>query len=225
MGMIVNPSRFAGAGALSDPHWANVVLLLHMDGADGSTTITDARGHTVTAKNGAQLSTSNPKFGTACASFGGTGYLEVTSDPDFALGAGDFTIEFFVNPTVLSSDHGLISIGVWSTGLMTQFVSNLALDCYIQGTNHTASYSGTTGAWQHIAFVRSGNTLYLFADGAVLGTRSVAGKTIAQNRVTIGARDGGGDRLTGSIDEVRITKGVARYTSNFTVPSAPFPEG
>ena len=66
-GFIMNPFRFGGAPAPTDPDYANVSLLLHMDGTDGSTTFTDNSpiGHTVTAVSNAQINTARDKFGGA----------------------------------------------------------------------------------------------------------------------------------------------------------------
>jgi Insecticide toxin TcdB middle/N-terminal region/FG-GAP-like repeat/Salmonella virulence plasmid 65kDa B protein len=87
-----------------DPYWSSVVLLTHMDGADGSTSFTDSSslGNAVTALGDAQIDTAQSKFGGASALFDGNGdYLTVASSPAFDLWAGDATIEFFARfPTI-----------------------------------------------------------------------------------------------------------------------------
>ena len=97
MMMLINPYRFA----VVDPHWSNVVALLHLDGANGSATFTDQKGHTFTAGGSATLSTAQQKFGSASLVLNGsTQYITSATSADWEMGSGDFTIEMWVRPAI-----------------------------------------------------------------------------------------------------------------------------
>lgn len=92
--------------AVRDPHFANVVSLLHFEGSNGSTTFTDVKGKIWTAAGNAQISTTSksgnfaevppypPIMGTANLALDGAGdFISTPDSPDFALGSGPFTVE------------------------------------------------------------------------------------------------------------------------------------
>lgn len=212
-----------------DPYWSNVVLLMHMNGADASTTFTDATGrHTFTANGNAQVDTADYKFGGASALFDGSGdYLQTTYDSDFDLTGGDYTIELFVKFISLSSTHDVFS--VWDNasgfrGFRIEY-SGGNLYWYINSTAYLSS-AVTTGTWYHLAFVKSGSTIYKYVNGVGASTTSPTFTAPASSIVVVGA---GGIPTPGYysncwIDELRCTKGVARYTSDFTVPTEAYPD-
>lgn len=222
----------------NDPYWNSVVLAMHMDGADASTTFVDEKGHAVTVSGGAKLSTTSPARGTACAVFDGTGdYLSFGDTADHELGGGSFTIEFWLKTTQtlayacpIGRDTGTFPAGAWSILL------NGPGSGYIQFWN--ASYSTSAaqlspasnpaindGAWHHVAIVRNGSAMALYKDGTSIATATWTG-SIADLAagVNIGRDQGYSRDFNGSIDDLRITKGVARYTANFTPPTDPFPD-
>lgn len=84
----------------------------------------------------------------------------------------------------------------------------------------------TANQWQHLAFCRSGSSTRMFVNGVQIGSTATFSGTFRMDVIgkffVVGV-EGGAD-FNGYIDEVRITKGVARYTSNFTPPSAAFPD-
>ena len=133
-----------------DEYFGSVSLLLHMDGSNGSTSFTDSssNGFTITASGDAQITTTDPKFGTGCLTLDGTGdYLSTPADAAFAFGTNDFTVECWVYVNSGNSNNGLFTFGGTNTGL--------AVAIY-QG-NWTLSFAGssggtvgavTTGAWQ-----------------------------------------------------------------------------
>lgn len=83
----------------------------------------------------------------------------------------------------------------------------------------------TASVWHHIAAVMSAGTLRVYVDGVGGSPTAVSNPLISNaSPVTIGASANGQYPFAGFIDEVRITKGVARYTSDFTPPDAPFPD-
>ena len=231
-----------------DPQFGSVSLLLHGNGTNGSTTITDnsPSPKTVTAVGNAQISTAQSKFGGASIAFDGTGdYLTVpsTGTPgDF--GTGNFTVELWhylvsrLNTTpCLISNYSSFAAG--SFALFAGHASSVILG-FPNGTNQYQlalngsgfpSINSTAtiayGVWVHIAVVRSGSTITLYVNGAASGTvTNTANLTGTTGSLWIGtAADSlATGAINGYIDDLRITKGVARYTGNFSVPTAPFPD-
>jgi hypothetical protein len=217
----------AATGASGDPNFANVSLLLHMDGSNGSTTFTDSsnNGHTITVFGNTQISTAQSKFGGASALFDGTGdYLRPPATSTLAFGTGDFTIEFWVR-------------WVNVTGAQAPFSYGNTIISLIKNASHTATFiinnvssSGTTvlstGAWYHMAMCRAGGSFRFFLNGTQEGSTLSNTTNFTSNQPFIGRRSDNSFPyyLNGYIDDLRITKGVARYTSNFTIPSEAFPD-
>jgi hypothetical protein len=205
-----------------DPEWANVSLLLRMDGSNGATTFTDLsnNAHTITVGGNAQVSTTGPKFGTGSLLLDGNGdYLQTPAHSSFAFGTGDFTVECWVYPSVINDNDGLFTIGN-------------QLHASIYSSNWTAGTAGssgdtygaaTAGSWQHFAITRSGTTLRLFIDGTQLSSASNSAN-LTSDQLFIGYYFSSSFGWDGKIDEFRVTKGVARYTANFTAPTAAFPD-
>ncbi len=220
-----------------DPHYANVSLLLHCDGADGSTTFTDngPGAKTVSATGGANVKTSSAKFGTGGCLLDVTGdYLSVPASSDFAFGTGDFTVEFWIK----TSDSGeSVIVDQFSSGSTFSSwqlnVKSGVLSWYRRLAGGASSYllSGSTtvsdNAWHHIAVNRASNTLRFFVDGVADGSVTDAAD-YATSVVNLGigaqvySRNSAYD-LAASLDDIRVTKGVARYTGNFTPPTEAFP--
>ena len=214
-----------------DPYWDNVVLLLHGDGADGSTDIVDSSqsGHAITVNGSAQISTAQSKFGGASAYFGGTGdYLDAGASTDFNFGTDDFTIEMFFYRASASGRMDLcgrylnlstgfgISTSVYSAGDVLFYFGTNALCISLGGL-------WTVGVFNHIAAAKSGQTLRMFINGALAASATTTLSISGGNSLKIGAAGNATQLFLGYIDELRITKGVARYTADFTPPTAPFP--
>jgi hypothetical protein len=220
-----------------DPYFSDVSLLLHMDGSNGSTTFTDSSSSAVTftANGDAQISTTQNKFGGASGYFDGTGdSISTTTMTPFQFGTGDFTVECWVYITSVGTYSGIIDTRATSS------FDNLAFGVYdVSGTlrlDHVSNNSGArlTGTstsvslntWTHIAWTRSGSTIACFVDG-VKDTTTVtnSGNIDSTGSTAYIGRVLDPVYLTGYIDDLRITKSVARYTANFTAPTAPFPNG
>lgn len=234
------------SSATLDPDWDKVVLLLHGDGSNGGTII-DSSGsnHTITATGTPAIETSFPKWGSGALLFDATsGYLSAGSSTDWQFGGGDFTIEFWLG----SFDWSGVALetpimAVWSTNpgsalawFVTIDINNrLAFYFSIGGTLYFGQFSssGMTGigsSYRHCAIARDGNTLRIFFDGVVEYSGSMIGSIdLATNTELVigGLNYSGAQYLNGYLDDVRITKGKARYTADFSssVPSAPFPDG
>lgn len=240
-GLLLNPFRFGagGGGGPTDPNFANVGLLLHMDGADASTTFTDssASAKTGTALGNAQIDTAVSKFGGASGLFDGTGdAVSFADSADWNFGSGNFTIELFARPSALGVNQYLVSqIGPFTNSLLGFAIAindtNKIVGFIGDGTSSLKGFvAGTTsistGSFRHIAYVRNGDVFTIWLDGNSEGsTTSAFTQFNSSSPLHIGrAGDSPNESFySGWIDEVRITKGVARYTAAFTPPTAAFP--
>jgi hypothetical protein len=240
----LNDVAFLGSlsQAPTDPDFANVSLLLHGDGTNGSTTIVDnsPSPKTVTAVGNAQISTAQSKFGGASIAFNGSNYLTVPSNSAFDFGTGNFTVEAWVRLNSLGSSNGYPGAR-WIVG-WGPVAANLGFDFAIGSTNLILSLNNFAAptinvphnmlinTWYHVAGVRSGIQVFAFIDGAIVGSATISAELTAstnQNGIAVSAAEPVGatsGNWNGNIDELRITKGIARYTANFTPPTAPFPD-
>lgn len=225
----------------SDSSWGEVVLLAGMEGTDGSTTFTDesSHAHTMTAVGNAQIDTSSFAIGTSAALFDGTGdWIELADSDDWAFGTGAFTIELWVRFTGSTSNQHII--GQWSGSTLSGTAAwRLSLNGgsltfgMPSGTAYTfgGAWSPTLGDWYYIAVDRTkgvNDTLRMYAGQAGGSTTLIGSDTINTAQACdnealalhIGKVNGIGT-FTGSIDEVRITKGTARYSgAGYAVPTA-----
>jgi hypothetical protein len=226
---IVTASLAAGTatgGAGGDPYWANVQMLLWMNGTNGSTTFTDSSttGITVTTHGNAQISTAQSKFGGASGLFDGSGdHLSTATLTSISPGTGAFTIEFWVR---------------WAdrTGAQTPFTFVGAFDITKNGSNTLAcgdimttasSLTSTTtfadNQWYHIAVSRGTGAARLYVDGVEESSVSGTNLDLSNQSIYVGRRLSPAFYLNGYIDDLRLTIGVDRYTANFTPPTAQLP--
>lgn len=222
-----------------DPHFSNVTLLLHFDGTNGGTTFTDnSPNNCVITANSVTTNTSTVKYGTASANFSSnSSYLYVSSANSGVanFGTDDFTVEMFVYRTTSARD---IFFDTRQSGQTTGHFtlstpsSGSNLEVVIDGTTYATSTTIPTNQWVHIAATREGSSVRGFIDG-VLGVSATDSTSITDGTNStypplIGATGNPWGFSTannhdGYIDELRVTKGVARYTANFTPPTEPFP--
>ena len=219
-----------------DPHFNSVGLLLHGDGANTSTAISDssASAKSLTSNFGAQISTSQSKFGGSSLYFNGANaYISSPNSADFQFGTGDFTVEFFMYlPLAWASQP-------YSVGIIGQKANDSTPGWVIYANSFTATrmtvrtFSGdfstnstpATNVWQHWALTRSAGVCSWWLNGTLDSSAScTANIEDTSGSLFIGKSQTWGGVLNGFLDEVRVTKGVARYTSNFVPPSEPFPD-
>ncbi len=219
-----------------DPNYSSVSLLLNGNGTNGSTTFTDSSsyGHTVTPAGNAQISTTQSKFGGASMYFDGSGdYLSIPSSNSFNFGSGDFTVEFWIYFNNLSGFKNIINKRSNTSSFQWIWFSTFDNSLVVYITSNGSSWDiasnlnfgiVTTGQWYHIALVRNGTEIACYVNG----TKS-ANTATTSSSINFGSENllVGGDvslyQTNGYIDDLRITKGVARYTSNFTPPTAQLP--
>jgi hypothetical protein len=179
----------------------------------------------LSAFGNAQISTSVKKYGDGSALFDGNGdYLQLPDDSDLVMGSGDFTVEAWHYPTALADDNGNAIIGSNSPGgfqvgwkSSTEFgVANsfVAWEIY--------TYAPPLNQWTHIAVSRQGSTMRMFYNGVLVVSGNINTDYTAASRY-IGGWSGYPAYLAGYIDDLRVTKGIARYTSNFTPPQQQLP--
>lgn len=204
---------------------STVSLLLHMDGANNSTTFTDKSytPKTVTAFGNAKISTAQSKFSGASAVFDGNGdYIEFDRGTDLQFGAGDFTIEGWVNLSSLASYQTIF--GGYDIGLDVQNSTTLVVGYNAIGGGFMTRTVSTisTGTWYHWAMSKTSGTFRLFWNGVQAGASAIAptmNNTVAKWVIGRNATNVATHYLNGYVDEVRVTKGLGRYTADFT-PSA-----
>ncbi len=216
----------------SDADFASVGLLLHGDGTNGSTTITDNGPgiRTVSVVGNAAISTTQSKFGGASIALDGTGdYLTVPWDAAFSIEASDFTVEMWVYRAASGVSHYIMSgrPAAVSNGWEWRInATNFLQFFHTGGSSITGAVAVPSGQWAHVAVVRSGTTLSMYIDGVAAGSGTVtSGTASTATTLKIGCDNTGTTGFNGWIDEIRFTKGVVRYASAFTPPSAAFANG
>lgn len=215
-----------GATPSVNPGAGNCSLLLNF--ANAGIFDNAARNNLITAGS-AQVSSAQVKFGTGSMLFNGTtDYLLSPSSVSASLGSGDFTIEFWINPSSVASESVIVDLrsGAASIGPTVGFAAGGAMYFQASGTSVITGETLAASAWYHVAISKSSNNTKLFVNGVQSGsTYSTAYTPTSPARVCIGARDNGtfGLYFNGYIDDLRITKGVAVYTQNFTPYPQAFP--
>jgi len=189
---------------------------------------------TLTLNGDVKSSTTQSKYLSSSMYFDGTGdYLELSRGQDldiFNLGTSDFTVEMWLFPTDLSNSGTIISfIRANNTSDDNHphiYRAASELRFYTDGTDKISGGTLSLSTWHHVAISRSGNDHKMFLDGSQVGSTYTASNTYTQGRPVVASYNdtlttvGSANLFTGYISDVRITKGLARYTSNFTPPTA-----
>lgn len=234
---MIGPNFFAaasgGGGGGSDPFFSSVKLLMHADGADGGTTFTDSSSTFTLSAQGATLPTTSnlqSKFGGTSARLTANSNtrIEIVSGTNsgFDFAGGDFTIEFWAyRDNAGAGDRHMLD--AWGGRFLFRY-SGSTLQFFAAGVGSpilSASQTWNTGAWRFLTVCRSGSSWGMWFDGTSINTATNASAiSSAASQLYIG-NSASGDGFGGYIDDLRITKGVARYTPgvNFTPPTTAFP--
>ena len=157
-------------------------------------------------------------------------YIYMANNPAFLFGAGDYTVELWIYP--LARIDSFVA-GVWSQlspgkqawGIFTDPDGSIRIVVDPQDTEvNRASTVYFANAWNHIAITRSGTTFRLFVNGKLVNTGALTGWTMqaGTGQLDIGnLHDHGALGMRGYISDVRVVKGAALYSTDFTVPVAP----
>lgn len=227
---------------MADSNFDTVSLLLPLHGANNGTVFTDYSGNCnpITAGGNAKTSTGQYKFYDSSAYFDGTGdYLRIPYKANMSLGSGDFTIEAWVYATAYRSvdgmvcgtyTYGSVDGGTTNSGWLLSVTSDGKLKL---GWGNNGSWvqvaisSGAigTGAWVHVAACRSGSTVRLFINGTEDGSATYSSDiTVAKSYFYVGSYNRSdtpfpaGNTWYGYLQDIRLKKGEALYTSGFTPP-------
>jgi len=194
-------------------------------------------GHTITAYGDAQIDTAQSVFGGASGLFDGTGdYLSVPDSADWNFGTSDFTIDTWIRLNSLPAVGARMTIYsqyVDSNNYVCLFIYNNAgtyqilpevVSVGVVVLSMPRDVSLAVNTWYHIAWVRSGTANYVFLDGVQQGLTDTDTGTFPDlpASVFIGSYDGTLHCLNGWLDEFRVSKDIARWTSNFTPPTAAY---
>jgi len=199
----------------------DLVLLLHCDGVEGSTTFIDSgvSAHTVTATRAA-IDTSIKKFGTGSLNISTAGELTIPDSNDWDFGSGDFTIDLqmhdnnFNNGGIVYQRSSYSSGNGWSLYCLSNF---LTFEVQNAGTIQLTASLSDYVSWLHVAVVRSGDTWSMYING-MLQDSQIKAYTIASQPLPLRIGDG----YSSNYDEIRILKNTAAWTSDFTPPISPY---
>ena len=231
---------FAGSGsgviegtASSNPNFSLVSLQLHFEGSNNSTTFADSSSNNLATSSvvNATISTAQSAFGGSSGRFVSNQYIQYTPQSLLQM-TGDFTIEAQLYPL---SSADMIAASSSADGNTQIFRLNEGgttghLSFYLNGTQvFSPTAAGiTANTWQHVAICRSGSSTRMFVNGTQAGSTNTSWTGSFRIDVIGAFFFSGGiyssERFNGHIDELRVTKGLALYTANFTPPSQPFPD-
>jgi hypothetical protein len=187
-----------------------------------------ANPKTLTISGNTSWNTSVKKFYDGSAFFDGSSFFSISPTNDFAFGTGDFTIESWVYFTATGFKD------IFSTGIYGQNQLSFRKNAFSQliqispGSeqleiyyNQTIIASGGTfqlNRWYHVAVTRQSGIVRLFIDGNVVAVNSSFNGNIQANAPRIGSVSGNGFPMSGYIQDLKVYKGVAKYTDTFIVP-------
>ena len=220
--------RFVWPGAnamqtpvVADPNADLNTLLLNFNGSFVDTSVLN---QSITVQHGSPgITTSIVKYGSGAGDFRKTGTVLIPSGMNF--GTGDFTVECWVywNTAVGAQELGIFQLSTASG--YEQSNANLAL--FVVGTGKYAFYLGSyvptsvdvqTLTWTHIAISRASGTLRFFVNGQNVFQTSNS-YNFNKSQGVIGGYYGSNFNGDAVLDDFRVTRGLARYTANFTPPN------
>ncbi len=220
---------------------ANTVHLFQFNDGHGSQFIRDSSksGHELKMFGGS-ISTNRAKFGASSYVNNGSnvgGILGNWNKPNanFVMGSDDFTVDFWYYPLGAPSDTDILLVlsdwNQWGPSLRHNADGSIGVSLSATGgswdlASNLSIGTPTNNAWNHVAVARSGANVYCFLNGALTRTVAVGASnlfTATSGYYHLGGRtDSGSYSINGNIDEFRIKRGQAAWTSAFTPPTAPY---
>lgn len=222
-----------------DQYLNNVNVFLTMNSVNNATSLTDPIGsHNVSFVGNAKISTDNKKFGSSSLRLDGTNnsYLQIGSNnnpSDIPLNNEDFCIEMMLYLDVVDDGRRILSLGGndSTNGLLIESLNsgdNLnSLRVMMGNTGNNNNVVNLVGRyclvekeWQHIAYVRQDNNVYLYVDGELKAAGHYQGSVSLGNSgsLKLGTDQNGENGMIGNIDDFRVTIGKSRYFNTFKVP-------
>ena len=208
---------------------ANTTLLLNGKSAG----VLDYTGqHALITSGNTRVSTTQEKFGNRSLYFDGSGdYIQAVSmfNP-LGVSTGDFTIEGWLYTATVATGRKTIcatrtSASDTTTGRFSVYANTANLEFFSASANVVFGGTITTNTWTHFAVTRSSGNVRLFLSGTQVGSTTSYTASLPSNlALTVGDNAAGTESWNGYLDELRITKGYARYIANFTVPSSAYPQ-
>lgn len=207
-------------------------LLSHFDGPNSSSYVAET-GQTISCVNQCGVLSNFTKFGAGALYFDGSSdYATVPTSTDWAYGTGAFTVEFWFRMKSLAATNCLYSHGGSNesavTGGVVVVTTGGKIYYYCSGGRITGGTTLVKDTWYHFAMVGNGGadgsrTIKLFINGTQEGSTDTVNYNFAQKTLYFGANeDNVAECMYGWIDEIKISKGIALYNSNFTAPTLPF---
>lgn len=224
-----------------DLYYSNVMILLHCQGFNGQSLTSNIIDNSSTSvqptyaiTSTPTCSTTTPKFGYSSWNFPATALVTLTPSvsTQYTFGSNNFTICFWINPSIVSLAYYFLgnttNTGTLTTGQWRVSMSSTGFPQFEYYTTSpqtiTSSVAITAATWHHIGVTRNGTTLKLWVNGVSVGTGSLSGSldTVTTNTLTIGPPPAAN---TMNFQELRITKDTVRYVSSpfplQVAPSAP----
>jgi len=162
--------------------------------------------------------------GNAYSLNGTTGYLSLAGNSSWAVGTGDFTVEWFQYQTDSSSFPRIFAIGSYPSTVIGCSIEGGVFYAWVPGANSFGTITSYKNSWQHFAIVRSGTNLRVYRNGSQIGTTRTNSTNINNSSTTLylGVENGGNANtwFGGYITNFRWVKGLAVYTGNFTTPTS-----
>jgi hypothetical protein len=229
-------AAFPNSSGGGDASFSSVSLLLHGDGSNGGTTITDSSSNALTATQSGSsgnvtTSTTNFLFGTASLRFGGTQGITYAASALFEAATRDWTIECAINADSSANQPVIVQFGTSTTNRFSLYfnVTNKTVAFFSQSASGSATHLQTPaldyGKWYRVALTKEGSAVTLWLDGVPVGTvynpfipTGNLGVAVGIEPFTLSSTA----YFIGYIEEVRLTMGVARQTLNFTPPTSPY---
>lgn len=219
--------------APTDPYYSFVVALLHFNDTPPSSTFVDQKGGTWTRSGSGATSATQSKFGGASLAVLNTAdYISHASDAKFGYGTGDFTIEMWIYPSNVPASVRVVfdqrSPGAPSAARPAFYLFGTQLRYYVSGADRITGGVISASSWHHVAISRVSGQTRMYLNGAQVGSTWTDGTNYTSSPAVVATQGdslGGTLAFTGYVDDLRITKGVGRYSgASFTVPSAQFPD-
>ena len=204
---------------------SETVSLIHSNSNDGNTSFIDSSlyTHSITANGEVHHNTSKNRIGSSSIYFDGSGdYLSLPNSVDWQFGSGDYTIDIWVYHTDITGQQTYTS-DTYSATNGVYFYKTAAQELGLYYSSPIISGGTiTVNTWHHVAVSRKGGMVYLFLDGNIVASTTDS-LSLTEQVLTIGDSSGtSSGEMIGFMDEIRVSKGVGRWDSNFNVLTLPY---